>query len=417
MRVDDVPALVEDLKTYRSDWENAETRAQLVDTALPRILAMLALVPEGRPESRLLELGAAPFFTTLCLDRLWPGRLTLAGYTNTGERKGVQRLVSLEGKPDKVYEYDIFNVEVDEFPYADASFDVVVFSELIEHLALNPVWTLAEIHRVLKPEGHVVITTPNALSLERLETYLYGGSEMVDRYAPLMGYGARHNREYHPAELRELLEATGFTIEEMVVRDLGHYGRRTRLRRWLRKRLLRLWSRHPRDSHVFLRARRGPVFRWRFPSSLYEHMEMYQLVRHPFLEMGVNDTIQCGPGWLGLEEAAGGEGPVRRINGDYVHANWMDGATGFLRAGGAACGLVVRLRGEGNGGRVSGLVRVRPRHGEEVLARHPFEVDAGRWVDLSVPLARSTSAGEELEVEIDLAETLEVAVRRIGLAP
>jgi len=180
MRADDVQGVVRDLNAYRSNWEEPATRAWLVQGAIPRLLATLEMLPAGGRDSRLLELGSAPFFTSLCVDRVWPGRVTRANYDGTDAKRGSQRLVNVEGGADRVYEYDLFNIETDEFPYADETFDVVLFSELIEHLALNPVWALSEIHRVLKKDGHVVITTPNALSLERLTSYLSGGSEMVD---------------------------------------------------------------------------------------------------------------------------------------------------------------------------------------------------------------------------------------------
>ena len=46
-------------------------------------------------------------------------------------------------------------------PYADATFDFVWCSEVIEHLE-NPVFSLAELMRVTKPGGRLVLTTPNS---------------------------------------------------------------------------------------------------------------------------------------------------------------------------------------------------------------------------------------------------------------
>jgi 2-polyprenyl-3-methyl-5-hydroxy-6-metoxy-1,4-benzoquinol methylase len=44
---------------------------------------------------------------------------------------------------------------------ADDTFDIVLFTEVIEHLAFNPVAMWREIYRVMKPGARVVITTPN----------------------------------------------------------------------------------------------------------------------------------------------------------------------------------------------------------------------------------------------------------------
>lgn len=49
----------------------------------------------------------------------------------------------------------------EHLPFADASFDVVVFSEVIEHL-LRPELAVWEISRVLRPGGVLVMTTNNA---------------------------------------------------------------------------------------------------------------------------------------------------------------------------------------------------------------------------------------------------------------
>jgi SAM-dependent methyltransferase len=398
MRVD-VEELRRELAAWRSPLEAPGVRDRWVAAALPRIAAMLALVPEAGPEGRLLELGSPPFFTSVCLARTWPGGVTHTGYAHDGARRLAQRLVSSDGRPDRVFELDCFNVETDEFPYPDATFDVVVFSELIEHLAVNPVWTLAEIHRVLRPGGHVVVTTPNALSLDRLWTFLHGGSEPVDRYMPVFGYGARHNREWHPRELRHLLLETGFAIEEMAVRDVEPYPPATRALRAAVRVLLRPFSRQSRKGHILIRARRGDVFRWRFPDLLYDHMTLYRLVRHPFVEMDVNDAIQCGGGWEPIERTPAGA--VRRVRGPAV---------AWLRGNPAACRLVVRARADEAPARVP--LRLAPAGGDPV-ARTVLALPTA-WTDVSIALDRPPASDEELALELDPTPA-SIAVRRIWL--
>lgn len=59
-------------------------------------------------------------------------------------------------------------------PYADESFDGVLHSEGIEHLDAQ-VAVLAELARILKPGGILIVTTPNLLHLEgRLRNLLTG---------------------------------------------------------------------------------------------------------------------------------------------------------------------------------------------------------------------------------------------------
>ena len=54
----------------------------------------------------------------------------------------------------------------------DSSVDLVLFCEILEHLAFNPILTWKQIYRVLCPGGRIVLTTPNGNFWRRLETAL-----------------------------------------------------------------------------------------------------------------------------------------------------------------------------------------------------------------------------------------------------
>src|SRR5208283_2730119 len=53
----------------------------------------------------------------------------------------------------------VVNAILENAGIADQSFDVVLLNHVIEHVD-DPLSTLAEINRVLKPQGHLVIETP-----------------------------------------------------------------------------------------------------------------------------------------------------------------------------------------------------------------------------------------------------------------
>ncbi len=47
----------------------------------------------------------------------------------------------------------------------DNAFDIVLFTEIIEHITFNPVAMWREIYRVMKPGARIVVTTPNHYAL------------------------------------------------------------------------------------------------------------------------------------------------------------------------------------------------------------------------------------------------------------
>lgn len=95
------------------------------------------------------------------------------------------------------------------FPFKDMSFDSVVALEVIEHVD-NDIHLLREVHRVLRDEGLLILSTPNTNHLtNRLRNALF--KKELPGGKPKNPY---HKQEYTPKELASLLESAGFTIEK-----------------------------------------------------------------------------------------------------------------------------------------------------------------------------------------------------------
>jgi SAM-dependent methyltransferase len=92
---------------------------------------------------------------------------------------------------------DIRHGNLAELPLEDGAVDVVVNFQVIEHL-WDQAQFVAECHRVLRPGGRILISTPNRITFS------------PGRDTPLNPF---HTRELNAAELSELLEAAGFAIE------------------------------------------------------------------------------------------------------------------------------------------------------------------------------------------------------------
>jgi SAM-dependent methyltransferase len=170
-----------------------------------------------------LELGSNPYFTTTLLRFFTSLDLTLANYfgpqfAGEAEQKVTITNPQTRRSEQSIYRFAHFNVEQEPFPFGDRSFDVVLFCEVIEHLQHDPVKVLLEIKRILKPNGHLILTTPNVARLENV-CRIIAGANIYDPYSAYGAYG-RHNREYNKHELVQLLNFCGFELEELFSADV-----------------------------------------------------------------------------------------------------------------------------------------------------------------------------------------------------
>jgi SAM-dependent methyltransferase len=108
------------------------------------------------------------------------------------------------------FHVDRFDVE-GKFPYSDETFDLVIFTEVLEHLTRDPCQTLGEINRITKMKGWCLISTPNCASARSVIRILLGGNPNIYPVYNRHPSTDRHNHEYVPWEVRELMHAAGYT--------------------------------------------------------------------------------------------------------------------------------------------------------------------------------------------------------------
>lgn len=178
-------------------------------------------------KGKCLELGSNPYFTTVLLKQFTELEMICANYFGEHfESKAVEEIQYLEYYHQKTVNDAIdfyhFNIELEAFPFSSSSLDVVLFCEIIEHLLTSPLHTVQEIYRVLKPGGHLILTTPNVLRLEN-KIKMALNRNIYDAYSPHGAYG-RHNREYTVSEVKTLLEYCGFTVDYIATRDVHDNG-------------------------------------------------------------------------------------------------------------------------------------------------------------------------------------------------
>lgn len=172
---------------------------------------------------KALEIGANPYFTTVLLREFTTLELTLTNSFDPNASGVASQIVTYRPPGTDVateveLEYHHVNVESAVLPFDDATFDVVLFCEVLEHLLSDPVHALLEMKRVLRQRGVLVLSTPNVARLENVAR-LAAGANMYDPYSGHGPYG-RHNREYTRHEVTKLLQFVGFDVLDSFTCDV-----------------------------------------------------------------------------------------------------------------------------------------------------------------------------------------------------
>lgn len=102
-------------------------------------------------------------------------------------------------------------------PFASGSADAVLFSEVVEHL-VDPDSALDELHRVLRPGGHLMLSTPNLAAWYNRGLLLAGVQPVFSEVSLRRIHGrpgsqvVGHLRLYTARALREFVAASGFEV-------------------------------------------------------------------------------------------------------------------------------------------------------------------------------------------------------------
>ena len=170
-----------------------------------RYLRTLARIQEiSRPGCRVLDVGSHFLHQTTALK--------LLGFQSHGMDVSVFSQSDLV--KNRAARHGVENLCVDDFqsgtfmPAAEDYYDLVVFTEIMEHITFNPVLFWRRIYQILKVGGFIYITTPNALTPWKIlatiknALTLRGAGLPMHRIFDTVTYG-HHWKEYSGREMRD----------------------------------------------------------------------------------------------------------------------------------------------------------------------------------------------------------------------
>jgi len=184
-----------------------------------------ALKFSGLRPKRILHLGiSAPNVFAVRLRELYPNAELFGLQETPLEHSWNETIKSRDKKtaPDIEIQIVGLHIETAHWPYEDDSFDLIIATEILERLTIDPSFVFREASRVLRTGGQILVSTPNLVSWSAVECALNGVSPYsFGIFVPWNGTYGRHNREYTAMEVEALGKYAGFETSMLETFDIS----------------------------------------------------------------------------------------------------------------------------------------------------------------------------------------------------
>lgn len=163
-----------------------------------------AIIERYRPEGQALDLGSGPgWFTRVLIENGWD-------VTDVdGEPSHEQQLKRLNAN---VLIGDVREILAGMEP---GQFNMILALEIVEHMDVASAKALLKnIKRLLKPDGVLLVSTPNRISPIGFKDYYI--RELLLRGEPWTAWHPNHIHVYSSWELKRVLKQCGYAIEKLT---------------------------------------------------------------------------------------------------------------------------------------------------------------------------------------------------------
>ena len=180
-----------------------------------RFEIILSLIDKN-PQTKTLDIG--PSFLSELLYKIFGENLSLLGFKNDNSFGG-HLPSSLIFEKVKLIEQDLNFYQLSS--QITEKFDLIICGEVMEHLYTSPKKLFQNLHRLLNKDGILIIQTPNAASLKKRLTLLFGKNPFEMPRENLENPG--HYREYTTQELIDLGKENHFRIKKIILDEYFEY--------------------------------------------------------------------------------------------------------------------------------------------------------------------------------------------------
>lgn len=174
-----------------------------------------AVLRHLKPGSSILDFGCGPCDKTAVLQ--------LLGYQCAGFDDLQDEWHKVSGNREKILNFAKecgidFRLATDfTFPFEKHTFDMVMLNDVIEHLHDSPRDLFNDLLELVKPEGYLFVSVPNAVNIRKRLDVLRGRTNLpsYDLYYWYPGSWRGHIREYTKDDLAKLSEYLNLEVAEL----------------------------------------------------------------------------------------------------------------------------------------------------------------------------------------------------------
>ncbi len=195
------------------DINSHEKKDSYLNIHIKRFKFLLRLIRQNARESdKIGDIGISPF-SCICASEIGFDNF----YAIVPNKQFIDKSLSCHASLNYLF-FDLASNSSSTNPETSViteTLDIVVLSEVLEHLLSEDRSILNNLKKLLKPNGLLIITVPNATSLWNRIRLLIGRNIHSSKAEILNGVfgGYGHIREYTMKEVKSLLDDCGFKIK------------------------------------------------------------------------------------------------------------------------------------------------------------------------------------------------------------
>lgn len=173
---------------------------------------VLRYLPAG---ARVLDFGCGPCDKTALLQML--------GFKCSAYDDLQDDWHKIKGNRDKIVDFaretgiDFRLAGNGPFPFAKMSFDMLILTDILEHLHDSPCQLMNDLLELVKPEGYLLVIVPNAVNIRKRINVMFGRTNLppFEYYYWYPGPWRGHVREYTKGDLIKLAKYLDLDIVEL----------------------------------------------------------------------------------------------------------------------------------------------------------------------------------------------------------